>query len=1366
MASIDYNIFEIEPNGLSGFRTLSDRDVQLLTSAEITKGFKPNDNFIELSYFTLDNIRLQTIGNYSNYSILSGDTLDNQKGNTEVGIDVKEDFLSYGYQGQEVKALYNFLDYPYSNSTNPQDFYIESISPDRTELRLVSVNLAGSDVLDTTNTLIASFTDEAYTPDYYLYFGNNTFFSIINIDTEEFRDTNAVLIKLYNPLPSTVNLKTRLNIVEKISESIAFEINTNITPEKPVIPTLRGANFNVEVEDQATEPSQYYNYTELFSFPTNNTYRELNSLFNEKGAQLGVDYSEFSNFINFSSAEERIRNFKYKLDLINSYQGSLDNINAAGINYLSTGISGSRAYYENLLNGVVNNFDHYERHLYFESGSTSWPKTNSAKPYINQESGDTEATNWYNAELQDAILFDAQNPDILTNTIPAYLKEDSDNRPYELFVHMIGQHFDNLWLYTDAVSKKYDNDNRLDRGVSKDIVEELLKNFGVKLYTSNKSAEDLFRYFTVNSYDFGGEHLDTDIPGGIIKAPGQQPVSQNDYQKEIYKRIYHNLPLLMKSKGTERGLRALINCFGIPSDILKIRIFGGQSANDLPFFGGEQAWTGSLDKVRLDNTGSIVPGDTVSFYTSVINPNNEYTQDLHRIEVGFSPTHNVNDYIVSQSIELFPNDPFNIDDYIGDPRGYPTNRYTELYRYAEIIFENVEAYNVKDFVRLIKFFDNIIFRMVRDFTPARSVTDAGIIIKPHLLERYKAKEPTLTWTRPEYTGSINTGFITASNAGAYASTGFRAFRGESRASYLRRVRNTITGSAFRRVNNFSDPNIEQVEKNFGEAKFDGELANSRIRVSNGELNIDNPYKQIDYPEIKYNVSFFKEIPASICILSEPEGEFIINIGETVNLPQSNIFLGDLPAPTYEFLVDGAPPNVDANTHTFNTFQYGFAEVRATHEDENIINLNTGQVGCSEARVIRCVNCRLNEGAQGNFPSIVTVSTSYNLFQWFFGNNTNFVEDPQQDGIINYDITYFINDVEVGRTLNGEHYIPNSTYTIQTDPTNYSFVGYPADTSTVTVVAQDTYDSSCKIELQLPFDLCTLFDTGVGRPETFALIEAPEEIGQTDIEFYYTYPFNFGGVTDLTGFEFQIRVIYNGPFTLGSPVDQNVYGPTDWIPIPDPEGGSTSPGSVSGVPSNYADLIIAFPDAEPEGVPQVNPTGIYSEIYFDRQIRFRATSGPDCQLVGRWYLMKGAPTEKRGIDLRYTDLISNQSDGVNFCELDDDSVVRVYVFVAETAGPLEPSTVINQRLKIYKYEDYDDLTPADRGIYGYPAGESGYNQGRRWYGLLDDYPSGHWDTEYNFSNSTQAYSVQAGTYICGNISDTGGGTDGTIQVVGT
>jgi hypothetical protein len=1357
MANIDYNIFEIEPTGLSGFRALSNEDLQLITTSEITKTFKPNDNFIELSFYTLNNIRLQTIGSYTNYSILSRDTTNNENGNSEVSIDVQQDYLSYGFQGQEVKLLYNFLDYPYSNTTNPQDFYIESISPDRTELRLVSVNLGKTEVLDTTNQLISSFTNVAYSPDFYIYFGNNIFYSIINIDVEEFRDTTAVLVKLYKPLPSTVNPKVRLNIIEKVSDSIAFEINTVITPEKEVIPTLRGANFNVEIEEQATEPSKYFNYTELFSFPTNNTYRELNSLYNEKGAELGIDYSDFNNFINFSSAEERLRNFKYKLDLINSYQSSLDNINVAGVTYNNVGITGSRVYYENLLNGVVNNLDHYERHLYFESGSTAWPKSNSTKPYINQESSNTEATNWYLSEIEDAILYDAQNPDILTNSIPTYLKEDTSNEPYNLFINMIGQHFDNLWIYTDAVSLKYDADNRLNRGASKDLVEELLKNFGIKLYTSNKSVEDLFKYFTVNSYDIGEEQLD--FNDGIITS-GQQPLSQNDYQKEIYKRIYHNLPLLMKSKGTERGLRALINCFGIPSDTLKIKIFGGQSANDLPFFGGEQAWTGSIDKVRLDNTGSIAPGNTLSFYTSIIDSNKKYTQDLHRIEVGFSPTDNIDSYIVSQSAVLFPNDPFNIDDYIGDPRGYPTNRYTDLYNYAETIFENVDAYDVKDFVRLIKFFDNVIFRMVRDFTPARNVTDAGIIIKPHLLERYKAKEPTLTWTRPEYTGSINIASITGSNGGAYKNIGLKSFDGESSVKYKKVVK-TPYGNSPRYVNNFS---LDQVEKNFGEAKFDGELRNSGIRISNGELNEDNPYKQIDYPEIRYHVQFWDEIPDNVCILSTQEESFVVNNPtQPVNLAASSMFTGDIPV-IYSYTVDGNPPNgANSYTHQFPSTQYGTYNVVATHNlHPNIDNLSTNEQGCQEEREVVVCTCRLNE-PQGSYPNTVTVSTAYNLYNWFFDNTQSFTNDPTQTGIINTQITFLVEGIEVGRTEDGTTNNTSTSFTAQTDPTNYVFNNIPEGTQFVTVVAQDSNDSNCKIELTLPFDSCTLYDETVDTPRPtggFILDQGVLLLDNQNPTSYYTYqyPFNFGGVTDTTTYEFRVRIThrYRNP---DSSVTTTTYGPTDWIDIVDPEGGS-SPGLASTIPSNYADLIEQFPDAEPAGVPEVS-SGVYAEGTFTREIQFRATSSQDCQLTGVFYIMAAARLEKRAVTMYYRNVIYSQSFGSSFCSTTQTR--DVYVLVPETSAPIDASTVISQKLRIYEYPDDLDTTPAPQGTYGFEMAGGEVLAGRIW--NYNDYSAinGYWDTSSNYYNTTSnlPWSVNNGFLICGEAGDIGdiGDSDG-------
>jgi len=1164
MSKIEYNIFEIEPNGLSGFRSLTNEDTSLLTSTNITKTFKPNDNFVELSYYTLSDVRLQTIPSYTNYSIISGDTQQNTVGNSEIGIDVQQDYIAYGYNGTEVKALYNFLDYTYSDNLNPQDFYIESISPDKTEVRLVSINLGGSDVLETTNQVISQFNNDTYSPDFYLYFGNNIFYSIINVDVEEFRDTTAVILKLYNPLPSSVNLKTRVNVVEKVSDSIAFEINTTITQDPPVVPTLRGANFDVELDTQTTEPSQYYNYNELFSFPTTNTYREINSMFNEKGAELGIDYSDFNNFINYSSAEERIRNFKYKLDLIESYQNNLDLLSSS--NYTGQGITGSKEYYENLIKGVINNLDHYERHLFYTNSSSAWPKSNSTKPFINQPSSTTEATEWYNTELQSAIRYDAQNVDILTNTIPSYLKEDPANQPYELFIHMIAQHFDNLWLYTDSVSKKYDADNRLDRGVSKDLVEELLKNFGVKLYTSNKSAEDLFKYFTVNSYDTQGEYLsDRDGRARIIKS-NQDQLSQNDYQKEIYKRIYHNLPLLLKSKGTERGLRALINCFGIPSDVLKIKVYGGQSTEDLPFYGGEQAWTGSLDKVRLDNTGSIVEGATLSFYTSISNKENNYTNDLHRIEVGFSPSDNINNYIVSQSNVLFPNSTFNIDNYIGDPRDVKTNKYSDLQEYAKEIFDNVGKYNLKDFVRLIKFFDNVVFRMVRDFVPARSVTDTGVIIKPHLLERSKHTSPVMTWTQPEYSSSIDTAFITGSNGGAYQNTGNGA-EGTllSKESPTRAIHYIRTPEGIRGI----------TDKMNGQPKFNGELFRSRIRVTNGELNRGNPFKNFEYPNINYNIGFYKEPPEDICNLetNAVQGNLIINPKNDLytNYNLANMFIGAGGDYNFEITSNRNPqPTIIENGKLEYNFlpqgyeQYDEYEVTVYHKDKQILE----QQDCTKTRTAIIVSCDL-AFKEINIPSDIKPTGIYNLSEWWQSST-------------NKDIIYYINGEPFAEANVTEKQFPVTVY---------------GNVDSIKVEIKDLNNTSgCSIEKTIPYSKCN-----IGTTRTFPTV------GEK-----YTPSYGFKYVSDSTKYYFRLEWTENQLIDENDSYEEVSYL-GNWIEI-DPDK-QVSTGTLLNIKSQYktADGIESKPSDKHNFNTFTDIQDYITKNYVPNNIRmrFKADEPGDC-----------------------------------------------------------------------------------------------------------------------------------------------------------
>lgn len=1109
MVEIKYNIFEIDSNSLLRLDVVSDENLKsYLEEVTVPGTFIPNEDFIELSYYTLDKTQLLSVNNYTRYSVLSGDSKTSIQGNSEITIDPLEDYKIYYNDSSEVKALYHFLRNPFRVQDTDSTFSIESISPDRTELRLIPISLGATTVNQLTSKLEDRLESSTYNLDIHLYSNDDIFYPIVNVGYRDFRGTTAVVVKLADPIPQSVKVYSVFSIVEKISNSLAFEINTTLVEEAPPIPTLRGANFNIGVGEQTNEASEYFNYNELFSFPTNNSNRELNSLFNEKGAELGLDYSEFDNFINFSSIEERLRNFRYKIDLVESYQTSLDIINTTGNTYNVGGITGSRDYYENLLDGVVNNFDHYERNLYYESGSNSWPKSNNTKPYSNQQSSTPEATTWYSARLQEAVLYDAQNPNILTNTIPSYLKEDASNDPYNLFINMIGQHFDNLWVYTDAVSKKYDNDNRLNRGVSKDLVEELLKNFGIKLYTSNKSAEDLFKYFIVNSYDVSDEYL----PSGIIDS-GEQPLSQNDYQKEIYKRIYHNLPILLKSKGTERGLRALINCFGIPSDILKIKIFGGQSALDLPYFGGEQAWTGSIDKIRLDNTGSIVEGNTLSYYTGITRGDSKYTQDLHRIEVGFSPSDNMDTYIVSQSAVLFPNDPFNIDDYIGDPRGYESNIYPDLYKYSKIIFENVDSYDLKDFVRLIKFFDNVVFRMIKDFVPARAVADTGIIIKPHLLERYHAKSPVMTWTRPEYSGSIDTAFISGSNAGAYKNIGTNA-----------------VGSLFNKESSTRAGNVVQTplgnfvrsDKQHEEPKYNGELKRAVIKITDGELNRDNPFKNLKYATVQYIVQFHKDPADDVCTLLPPNPpQLALNpeASNASNYPLPTLFNNVSNIIDFEIIRGGFTPtsvlggNITYDFTNNNQYtQYELIEVRAYHP---------AIANCELTREVILVKCDLNYTGNG-VPQTLTPGPEYNFtLAVNTGENTELV--------------YKLNGVEISEP---------TSHSIQTGDFN--------DGSTITLTVQDINNPlGCVVTANYNFSSCLIISL---HPKPFITLGIPQFIAP---------PYTFQGITTDTNYEF--RIVWDNQSVFSNqalpPFNPNRFG--QWTAI-SPMGGQVPATNLSDI----------------------------------------------------------------------------------------------------------------------------------------------------------------------------------------------------------
>lgn len=858
MLHYKYNILPIDPDTIEAIDSLSISDDVLVEDFEVNSQFNQNLDYIELHYYSLDGRVLKSINNYRNFQSEQDSEVNNNLTFSTLKLNVEKDTIEGGYKEGDVNLLYNFLTDPFTPNFSKHFFYIEEISSDRTEIRLLTNTITDSDLINYTSRL----KEELIKPtsgDLKLNLGVNRTLLAVNIQTLEYKNRQSVIIKLYNPLPEDVLTKTQVTVARQVANPVAFKISsTLITPSTPTT-YLKGPNFSITGEQPIGHPSEYYTIQDAFNYPVTNSYYEVKSLFEEKGAELSIDYSDYTNFINFSSAEERLRNFKYKIDLISTYQALVNTktIYSGSI----TSFSGSRDYYNGLINSILSNFDHYDRFLYYETGSFSWPKESNTQPYRLITGSATGS--WYDIQLSSASLYDYSNPNQLLDTVPAFLREDERNEKYATFIHMVAQHFDNLWVYSKAVSEKYNADNRLNSGIAKDLIQDALRNFGVKLYTSNKSTQELFRMFTGDFYEISSEEFGDRLPSSSFITGSNVSTSEEDYRKQIYKRLYHNLPLLLKAKGTERSVRALLNSFGIPSfysetsgSVLNINQFGGiySSINNL---GTSQYVTSSYDKIRLDNTGSIY-GNTLSKYTSIRNRDKKYSIDSNFVEVGFSPSTYINNIIIqSGSLE-----DFNIDSIIGDPGYDYSGSYEGLKLKAEQYFSGsiTDRYDLKDFTRLLKFYDNVIFKTVKDFLPSRSEISTGIIIKPHLLERSKIKQVRPTVERHnEFSQSIEVYSTSGSSGGAYGgksqdkvedyfwsgSEWTGVFDPESNQYLTSYGEDIMTPDGYARLTYHTHEN----------AKFDGELSGSYLKLTNGELNDENIFKYDESTTLKFNYNF-------------------------------------------------------------------------------------------------------------------------------------------------------------------------------------------------------------------------------------------------------------------------------------------------------------------------------------------------------------------------------------------------------------------------------------------------------------------------------------------------------------------------------
>ena len=509
-----------------------DRDVINHETVEITKFDDPAlDEVVELHVY-------DTIGSY----VTSDHVSDHWKhfspdDDSFVQYDIYKNLTDLGITQGTFKFVLNFHRTLVGDSNN-SNLYIKEISPDRSELLIkIGDDHIKSAEKDTSNTKNLELTthdqlalfekrrpelcnDDGFVHLMFLNLGNNRLIQFVNY--KYLYEMEELYIKLYQPLPDFIKEKQKFWIVQQIRQPYTDNAVLYRRPVQAPTNNLRGPNFEIETKYTKINETNFASWNEILGSSIPTSQQIIDKMFSGslKGIELGIDYTGFQNFVNFSSAAERLKNFKHKVEMIEYYNDQITTLNSVSE---SNEVNANKSLYRKYKDNVIGGFDGFERYLYREqsgsfythgvSGSAIFNETFTVEPWPKIEyritasadglhpgaqyqlhrSTDAIAESYYNGLLASASLWDTHNEAALVKSIPEHIREDENNNEFETFVHMIGQHYDIVWTYIKHQTDLYNRDEHYAHGMSKNLLYDAAESLGWHLVNGNQS-ERLFEY--------------------------------------------------------------------------------------------------------------------------------------------------------------------------------------------------------------------------------------------------------------------------------------------------------------------------------------------------------------------------------------------------------------------------------------------------------------------------------------------------------------------------------------------------------------------------------------------------------------------------------------------------------------------------------------------------------------------------------------------------------------------------------------------------------------------------------------------------------------------------------------------------------
>jgi len=483
------------------------------------------------------------------------------------------------------------------------------------------------------NSKVRSYVDKDRFLKTLINFGEDTQRIVTNWKLDP-NDNTKLLIKLLSPLDFDLDVGNRVFISREVVNSVVDTVKLELIPQPDTSLWLRPKNtevnsFNSDTELLNIHGRRVANQT-LSSIGIDVTGSEdqyggytfkndiLRKWFTDdyKSVELNIDYSDYANFITYSSAKLRLDAFEQKIikiaelegksrfyntdaggsifgqfetlistptivqsgvtqslasPVVINQSGSLSLLTGSLVNVFSVQALPSAALY--LVEGakeaaleienVIRSFDGYERHLFYNSGSAY-----SASVYYQLNGTEYNPDGTWPKQDQNGTLYPPGSPQVTTwYNLQSAIAQRYDDNNVNLLSNAIPQ-----YLQDDLNSQDFIKFTKLIGHLFDSIklyIDQLPYIYDRRVNATEGLSQDLIWNVAKS---FGLSLTNPDSAASLYSfTTDNTTVKKREQVTELYKRFLHNVPYLNRTRGTANSLKALLGIFGLNEQVVGIR---------------------------------------------------------------------------------------------------------------------------------------------------------------------------------------------------------------------------------------------------------------------------------------------------------------------------------------------------------------------------------------------------------------------------------------------------------------------------------------------------------------------------------------------------------------------------------------------------------------------------------------------------------------------------------------------------------------------------------------------------------------------------------------------------------------------------